>query len=96
MITPGAFLSRQFLEEFLLVQPVFESFASVDEDHRDFIRELAPEAIISLNVDFAPAKASPALQFSQRFLHDLAKMTSLSRVHNNVTQIRHGGSLAKS
>ena len=80
----------------MLVEPVFECFAAVDKDDRDLVGELAPEAVIGLNVDFAPAKASPALQFGQRLLHDLAEMASLSRVHDDVTQIRHGGSLANS
>ena len=80
----------------MLVEPVFESLAAIDEDYRDFVGELAPQTVIGFNVDFAPAEAPPALQFGQRFLHDLAKVTSLSRVHDDVTQIRHGGSLANS
>src|SRR5215472_7676738 len=68
----------QFLQELLLIQPVLECFAAVDEDDRDFVGELAAQLVIGLHVHFAPAEAAPALQFGELFFYDFAKMAPLT------------------
>ena len=52
--------TSQFLQEFLLVQPVFERLAPVYEHDWDFVGELALEAVVGFDVYFAPLKAASA------------------------------------
>src|ERR1700738_1001054 len=77
----GPISTGQFLQEFLLVQPVLKGLAPVYEDDRNFIGELALEAIVGLDVNFAPVKASAALQLLELFFHDFAKVASLAGIH---------------
>jgi hypothetical protein len=49
-------LAGQLAEEFAFVHAVLEGFAAVDEDYGDFVRELAAELLVGVDVDFLPAE----------------------------------------
>ena len=83
-------LTGQFPQEFLLVEAVFEGFAAVDEDDGDFVGELAAQAFVGVNVHFAPAEATPALEFGELFLHDFAEMAAFSRIDDDFSWNRDG------
>jgi hypothetical protein len=87
-------LVGQLAKEFALVHAVLESFAAIDEDHGNFIGELAAQFFVRVNVNFPPSEAGLALQFDQAFFDDLAKVTTFARVNYNFARLRHGGSLA--
>lgn len=82
-------LSRQFLEEFLLVQPVLEGLTSVDKYDRHLIGELAAQKIVGFNIDFPPAETAPALQLRELLLDDFAKVTSLAGIHDHFADEGH-------
>ena len=71
-------LACQLLQEFLLVETVLESLASVDEYDRNFVRELTSQQFVGFDVYFTPAEASSALQFRELLLHDFAEMASFA------------------
>jgi hypothetical protein len=88
-------LTCQFLQELLFIQPVFERLATVDENHGDLISELALELVIGFDVNFAPAKSAPPLQFRELFFHDLAKVAPLAGVNDNFAQDGHRAESSK-
>jgi hypothetical protein len=53
-------LAGQLPEEFLLVHVILEGLAAVDENHRNFIVELAAEFEVGVDVDFLPDEPSAA------------------------------------
>ena len=79
----------------MLIHPVFEGFSPVDEDDGNFVRELAPEQIVGFNVNFAPAKATPALELCKLLLHDFTKVTSLAGIHDHFAEDGHRGESSK-
>jgi hypothetical protein len=88
-------LTGQFLQEFLFIEPIFEGLSSVDENHRNFVSELALEQVVGFYVYFAPAEAAPPLQLRQLFLHDLAKVAPLAGVNDNFAQDGHRAESSK-
>jgi hypothetical protein len=71
-------------EEVALVHAVLEGFAAVDEDHGNLVVEAAAQVFCRVNIDLAPLKAAPALQFGKRFLNHLAQVAALAGVKNHV------------
>jgi hypothetical protein len=90
-----AFSTRQFLKEFLLVQPVLKCLPTVDEHYWDFVGELAPEAVVGFYVHFAPVKAATTLQLLELLFHDLAKMASLAGIYDHLAEQGHGRKSSK-
>jgi hypothetical protein len=43
----------QLAEEFTLIEAVFEGFAPVDENHRNFVGELAAQLVTALDIHLA-------------------------------------------
>jgi hypothetical protein len=82
----GAPSACQFLKKFLLVQPILEGFAAIDEDYGDFVGELAAETVVGFNINFAPTEATAALQFGEFLFHDFAKMASLAGIHDDLAK----------
>ena len=82
----GKILARQFFQEFLLVHPVLEGLATINEDYRNFIGELTPQSVVGFHVNFTPVKTTSALQFRELFLHDFAEMTPFAGVHNHLAK----------
>ena len=58
----GRFLTCHFTEEFPFVHAVLESLVAVYEHDRNFIRELTPQLIIAIHVDFMPTESATAMQ----------------------------------
>jgi len=87
-------LSGELAEEFLLGHAVFESFAAVDEDHGNFVGELAAEIVVGVDINFLPIEAAAAVELGHRFFDDFTKVAALARINNDLPQIRHGGSVA--
>ena len=85
--------AHKLAEEFLLVHVVLEGLASVDEDHRDFVVELATKFRVHIDVDFLPRKAAAAREFGQALFHHFAKMTSLAGIDHNVARLWHAGEI---
>jgi len=71
------------------VKPVFERLTAIDKHHRYFVGELAPQAIVTLNVNFAPIEASPAFELGQLLFDDLAEVATFSGVHDNFALLGH-------
>ena len=92
---PATGLTGQFLQEFLFIQPVFEGLSAVDENYGNLVSELALELVVGFDVNFPPAKATPALQLRKLFFHDFAKVTSLPGIHNNFAQDGHRAESSK-
>lgn len=82
-------LACEFAQEFALVHAVFEGLAAVDEDDGNFIGELAAEVFVGVDVNFAPLKASAALQLDERLFDDLAQVAALAGIHYDVASGRH-------
>lgn len=76
----------EFFEEFLLIQPILEGLTPVDEDYRDFVGELATQAVVGFDVNFTPPEAASALQFRKLLLHNFAKVASLAGIHNDLAK----------
>jgi NAD(P)-dependent dehydrogenase (short-subunit alcohol dehydrogenase family) len=79
----------------VLVHAVLESFATVDENHGDFVGELAAELVVGVNVDFLPVEAAAAMEFGKGLLDDLAEVAAFAGVHHDLAGLRHGASLAE-
>ncbi|HZQ20008.1 MAG TPA: hypothetical protein VFA90_14925 [Terriglobales bacterium] len=79
-------LAGELLQKLLLVEPIFKSFATVDEDDRDFVSELALELIIGFNVDLSPAETTPALQFRELLFDYLAEVTPFAGIYDYLAQ----------
>jgi hypothetical protein len=84
-------LAGQLPEEFLFVHVILEGLAAVDENHRNFIVELAAEFEVSVDVNFLPDEPSAAGEFGETFLHYFAKVASLAGIDDDVTSIWHAG-----
>ena len=91
----GTVLTSQFLEELLLVEPVFEGLAPVYKHYWDFVGELALEAIVGFDVNFAPAEAAAAFQLLELLFHNFAKMASLTGIHDDFAEQGHGRKSSK-
>ncbi len=91
----GQTLGGEFLQEFLLVKPIFKGLSAVDKHHRDLVGELALKLVISFNVDLAPAKPAAPLELGKLLLHDLTKVATLARVHDNFAKQRHRAESSK-
>ena len=89
-------LTGQFAEEFVLVQPILERLAPVDENNGNLIGELSSQLIVAVHVDLAQGKPSAAMQLGERFFHDLAQVAAFAGVNDHLAGLRHGQSLATS
>lgn len=83
-------LASQLAQEFVFIHTVLKGFATVDEDNRNFVGKLTAKTVICIYINFAPMKATAALELSEFLLHDLAKVASAAGIHNDVTRRRHG------
>jgi hypothetical protein len=88
-VGPG--LAGELPEEFPLVHVILEGLAAIDENHRNFIVELAAELEVGVDVDFLPDEPSAARKFGKTFLHHFAKVASLAGIDDDATSIRHAG-----
>jgi len=79
----GRILPCQLAEEFLLVHPVLEGLAAINEHHRNFVIVKAAKIGVGVDVDFAPFEAATLVQLGQGFLHDLAEMTSAAGIKDD-------------
>lgn len=71
-------LAGQLLQEFLLIEAVLKSFASVDEYDGNFVGKLTAQHFVGFDVNFTPAEAPSALQFRELLFHDFAEMASFT------------------
>jgi hypothetical protein len=79
-------LAREFAQELLFVHAVFEGFAAVDKDDRDFIVELAAKFGVSVDVNLAPSEAAATGELSQALLDDLAEMAPFAGIDHDLTK----------
>jgi hypothetical protein len=68
---------------------ILEGLTAVDEDDRDFIVELASEFVVGVNIDLMPGKASAARELGEALFHDLAQVTSLAGVDDDIARLWH-------
>jgi hypothetical protein len=85
----------EFAEEVGFVHAVLEGFAAVDEDDGDFVGEFAAELFVAVDVDVLPGEASAAMQFGQGLFDDLAEVTSLAGVDDDLAEFGHCGEFSK-
>jgi hypothetical protein len=86
--------SRQLAQKLTFVHAVFKRFAAIDEDDGNFVGELTAQLLIRIDINFMPGEPAPSVQFGQGLFDDLAKMTTLSRIHYYLAQDGHERSLA--
>ena len=89
------FSAGEFAEEVGFVHAVLEGFAAVDEDDGDFVGEFAAELFVAVDVDVLPGEAAAAMQFGQGFFDDLAEVTSLAGVDDDLAEFGHCGEFSK-
>jgi hypothetical protein len=81
----------EFSQEFLFVHVVFESFAAVNENHGNFIVELATKFGVHVDVNLLPGKATAAGEFGEALLDHFAEMAAFAGVDNDAARVRHAG-----
>jgi hypothetical protein len=82
-------LTGQLTQELSFVHVVLEGFAAVDKNYRNFVVELMPQLMVAIDVNFLPDEPSTAGELIQTFLDDLAKMTPLARIHDDLAGLLH-------
>jgi hypothetical protein len=80
-------------QEFLLVHAVLERFASVNEDHGNFVVKLAAEFVVGVDVDFAPDESSAAGELGETLLNHFAEMTAFAGVNHHAARLWHAASI---
>jgi hypothetical protein len=71
-------------QKLLCRHPVLECFSSVDENYGNLFVVFLPQLGIAVDVDFAPQELAMLSQLRQLILHDIAEVTALARVDNNL------------
>ncbi len=71
-------LVAQFAQKFALIHAVLEGFATINENHRNFIRELPPQLFVAVHIHILPDKSAAALQLPQRLLDDFTQMAAFA------------------
>ena len=79
----------QLAEELPLVHAVLKGLAAVDEDHGDFVIELAADFAIGVHIDFSPSESAPARKFGQALFHHFTQVASLAGVNHDVAGLKH-------
>jgi hypothetical protein len=62
----------------------------VDEDDRDLVVIEAPDFGVGIHVDLTPGEAATLVELDETLFDDLAEMTSLARINNDLSSLRHG------
>jgi hypothetical protein len=75
----------------LLVHPVFESLSPVDENHGNLVVVETAHLGVRIDVDLTPVKTAALVQLHQAFFDNLAEMTSLAGINNDLAYGRHAG-----
>ena len=52
--------THQLAQEFLLIHPVLEGLAPVDEHYRHFVIELPPQFAVAIHIHFVPRETAAA------------------------------------
>lgn len=87
--------ASQLAQEFVFVHAVLEGFPAIDEDDWNFVGELTAKLVVAVHVNFLPSEAAAAMEFVQALLDDLAEMTSLARIEDDLPGLRHGASVTE-
>ena len=82
-------LTCELAKKFLLVHVILEGFPAVDKNDRDLIVEFAAKFGVPIDIDFAPSEPSASREFGKALLHDLAEVTSLARIDDNLSRLLH-------
>ncbi len=82
-------LAGQFPQEFLLVHAVFEGFPAIDEDHRDFVVELAAKIEVGIDVDFLPGKSTAPRELGQTLFDDFTQVAAFAGINHDVAGLLH-------
>ncbi len=78
---PGLWPSCQRPQKLAPVHPILECLAPIDKHHGHLIVVLRAQFVVGVDVDFAPLEISIALELNERFLDDVAQVTSLARIN---------------
>jgi hypothetical protein len=87
-------LAGELPQKFLLVHPVLEGFAAIDEDDGDLVVVLAAEFGIGVNIHIAPVETAALVEFDEALLDDLAEVTPLARIDDDFPVLHNLGSVA--
>jgi hypothetical protein len=74
----------------LLIHAVFKSFVPVDEDDGNLVVIEAPDFGVGIHVDLTPGEAAALVELNETLFDDLAEMTSLARINDDLSSLRHG------
>jgi len=81
--------SIELTKKLMFIHAVLESFAPIDEDHRDFIVIEASNLKVGIHVDFTPREAAAFMELDDALLDDFAEMTSLAGIHHDFPRLSH-------
>ncbi len=70
-------------QKLLPVHVVLERLVPIDENYGDLIVVPLQQLRIGIDVHLAPSEVGIALELGKRLLHNVTKMTSLTRIHHN-------------
>ena len=83
-------LPGEFAQEFLLVHPVLEGFAPVDEDDRNLVIVETAKFRVGVDIDLPPVETATFVQLRQALLDDFAQVAPATGIHDDFTGIGHG------
>jgi len=92
-VSGKARLASQSSQEFLLVHAVFEGFAAVDENDRNFIVELAAKIGVRINIDLLPGESSTSRKLKQTLFYDFTQMAAFAGIDNDAARLWHAGEI---
>jgi hypothetical protein len=95
MTREASLSTGEFAEEVGFVHAVFERFASIDKDYRDFVGELTTEFFVAIDIDVLPGEAAAAMKFGEGLFDDFAEMTSFAGIYHDLAGLGHGVSVAR-
>jgi hypothetical protein len=82
-------LAYELAQKLLLIHVILEGLAAINEDYWNLVIVLAAKVGVGVNVNLAPGKTAAAGKLGEALFHDFAKMTSLARINDNVSRLRH-------
>jgi hypothetical protein len=65
---------------------VLEGFVAIDEDHRDFVGELAPQLFVAIHVHVLPGEPASTMQLGESLFDDFAEVTSFAGIEHDLAE----------
>jgi hypothetical protein len=76
-------------QKFLFVHVVFECFASVNENNRNLVVELAAKFGVEVDIHFVPGETAATRELREALFNHFAQMASLAGIDHDAARIGH-------